>query len=94
MLFRSNAMLSIADEIAAIEGGTQEYETSALHNAPHTAAALLAGSLSATERMSAAFPPSSNPRYKYWPPVGRIDGAYGDRNLTCTCPPIEDMAWG
>jgi glycine dehydrogenase len=42
--------------------------------------------------MDAALPASVNPRFKYWPPVGRIDGAYGDRNLMCTCPPIEDLA--
>lgn len=86
------AMLKIADEIEAIESGHQDYETSALHNAPHTAAALLSSAMDPAARMDAALPQSVNPRFKYWPPVGRIDGAYGDRNLTCTCPPIEDFA--
>jgi len=86
------AMLVIAEEIQAIEDGLQDYETSALHNAPHTAASLLASDLSPEARLQAALPGSVNPRFKYWPPVGRIDGAYGDRNLTCTCPPIESFA--
>ena len=87
-----NAMLVIGEEIAAIESGQVAYEESALHNAPHTAHSLLAGSLNPEKRLEAALPKSVNPRFKYWPPVGRIDGAYGDRNLTCTCPPIESFA--
>jgi glycine dehydrogenase len=87
-----NAMLSIADEIADIESGKQVYETSALHNAPHTALAMISSEQDTSAKMQAALPSGVNPVHKYWPPVGRIDGAFGDRNLTCTCPPIEDLA--
>jgi glycine dehydrogenase len=87
-----DAMLNIAAEISAIENGSQDYETSALHNAPHTAQALLASDTSADAKLLAGLPTGVNPRHKYWPPVGRIDGAYGDRNLTCTCLPIEELA--
>ncbi|MEY3278299.1 MAG: hypothetical protein RLZZ426_785 [Actinomycetota bacterium] len=87
-----NAMLSIADEIADIESGKQVYETSALHNAPHTALAMISSEQDTSAKMQAALPAGVNPVHKYWPPVGRIDGAFGDRNLTCTCPPIEDLA--
>jgi glycine dehydrogenase len=87
-----DAMLAIADEIEAIEKGEVEYEISALHNAPHTAESLLKSEMSAESRLAAGLPRGVDRRSKYWPPVGRIDGAYGDRNLTCTCPPISDFA--
>ena len=59
-----------------------------LRGAPHTAASVL-GELP-YDRELAAFPAGVRPATKYWPPVGRIDGAYGDRNLVCACPPMED----
>jgi glycine dehydrogenase len=43
-------------------------------------------------RQEAAFPPGVDPRAKYWPPVRRIDGAYGDRHLVCACPPVDAYA--
>jgi glycine dehydrogenase len=86
------AMLAIAEEIDSIESGKQEYESSALHNAPHTAQALLLSDMSPEARSAAGLPRGVDAKSKYWPPVGRIDGAYGDRNLTCTCPPIESFA--
>jgi glycine dehydrogenase len=60
-----------------------------LRGAPHTAASVL-GDLG-YDRNQAAFPPGVRPATKYWPPVRRIDGAYGDRNLVCACPPMEDL---
>jgi glycine dehydrogenase len=60
-----------------------------LHGAPHTAASVL-GELP-YDRVRAAFPPGVARATKYWPPVRRIDGAYGDRNLVCSCPPVEEL---
>src|SRR5687768_9915704 len=61
-----------------------------LRGAPHTAASVL-GTLEYDPQL-AAFPPGVDPATKYWPPVRRIDGAFGDRNLVCSCPPVEDLA--
>jgi glycine dehydrogenase len=64
-----------------------------LKNAPHTAAAISADDWSHPyTRQQAAFPASWVRERKFWPPVARIDNAYGDRNLMCVCPPIEDYA--
>ena len=83
-------MISIRNEIRDIEQGQVTLENSPLTSAPHTALSLLASERSVEERLIAGFP--SGAVNKYWPPVGRIDGAYGDRNLTCACPPIEELA--
>jgi glycine dehydrogenase len=85
-----DAMISIRNEIRQVESGEVALEASPLTSAPHTALSLLASNLSVEERLVAGFPRGSI--NKYWPPVGRIDGAYGDRNLTCACPPIEELA--
>ena len=63
-----------------------------LRGAPHTAAACW-GSCR-YDRELAAFPAGVDPATKYWPPVRRIDGAYGDRNLMCSCPPVESFSSG
>lgn len=84
------AMIAIRNEIRDIETGVTALEESPLTSAPHTALSLLASNKSVEERIVAGFP--SGAVNKYWPPVGRIDGAYGDRNLTCACPPIEELA--
>jgi glycine dehydrogenase len=84
------AMISIRNEIREVESGKTLLENSPLTSAPHTALSLLASNRSVEERLLAGFP--SGAINKYWPPVGRIDGAYGDRNLTCACPPIEELA--
>jgi glycine dehydrogenase len=76
------AMISIRREI--------DEAPEVLRGAPHTAAAVV-GELP-YDRTLAAFPPGVARATKYWPPVGRIDGAYGDRNLVCSCPPVEDFA--
>ena len=87
-----NAMIRISEEISEIKDGKVVIEESALRNAPHTSQVLLASELSSTERLKRAFPSGVDPKSKYWPPVSRIDGAFGDRNLVCACPPIEDFA--
>jgi glycine dehydrogenase len=62
-----------------------------LRGAPHTAAAVATDRWDrAYSRDQAAFPSPGLELDKYWPPVGRVDGAYGDRNLMCSCPPVSD----
>lgn len=86
-----DAMINIRHEIDLIEQGESEYESSMLHLAPHTAKNLLDDSVRAYSGSEAAFPAGVDPKSKYWPPVSRIDGAYGDRNLICSCPPVSDF---
>ena len=89
-----SAMQGIASEIHEICQGKVAVEESALHNAPHTASSLLSNDWDRPySREKAAYPAGTNSslmgqRGKYWPTVGRIDGAHGDRNLICTCPPV------
>ncbi len=85
------AMLSIRAEIAAIEGGTMPRDNNALKNSPHTAAAVCGTEWDRPySREQAAFPAPWLRAHKYWPPVARVDNAYGDRNLVCACPPLSD----
>jgi len=86
-----DAMIAIREEIAAVASGDLELDRSALRNAPHTSRDLVADWDRDYTREQAVFPGSTSSRGKYWPPVGRIDGAYGDRNLMCSCPPIESF---
>jgi glycine dehydrogenase len=82
------AMIAIRHEIAKVASGEFDAGDNPLKNAPHTAAMLLAGDWSHPyEREQAAYPVPGDRRFKYWPPVRRIDQAYGDRNLACACPP-------
>ena len=84
------AMLTIREEIAAIERGEVNHATSALAQAPHTAADILVAEWDRPySREQAAYPLASLRHGKYWPPVSRIDGGHGDRNLICACPPPE-----
>jgi glycine dehydrogenase len=84
------AMLAIRHEIDEVAAGTWPLEDSPLRNAPHTAAAVTADEWTHPySRQVAAFPVPALRADKYWPPVRRIDGAYGDRHLVCSCPPIE-----
>ena len=83
------ALLSIREEIRAVEAGEIKAEDSPLHHAPHTVEDLVADWTRAYPREQGCFPAGSFRVDKYWPPVGRVDNAYGDRNLICTCPPIE-----
>ncbi len=84
------AMLAIRHEIDEVAAGTWPLEDSPLRNAPHTAAAVTADEWTHPySRRLAAFPVPRLRADKYWPPVRRIDGAYGDRHLVCSCPPVE-----
>ncbi len=85
-----DALIAIRGEIAAIETGSVDRADNALKHAPHTAEAVSADDWShAYSRQQAAFPAPWLKDYKFWPHVGRIDNPYGDRNLICTCPPME-----
>ena len=83
-----DAMIAIRQEIAEVASGEFDAADNPLKNAPHTAAMLLAGDWAHPyQREQAAYPVPGDRRAKYWPPVRRIDQAYGDRNLACACPP-------
>ncbi len=87
------AMLAIRREIDEVAAGTWPLEDSPLRNAPHTAAAVTADEWTHPyAREVAAFPVPGLRDDKYWPPVRRIDGAYGDRHLVCSCPPVAAFA--
>jgi glycine dehydrogenase len=87
------AMISIRSEIARVESGEWTEDNSPLRHAPHPAADVVEdGWNRAYSRELAAFPVDRLRLSKYWPPVSRIDGAGGDRNLMCACPPMEDYA--
>jgi glycine dehydrogenase len=84
-----DALIAIRGEIASIERGELPRDDNPLHNAPHTAAMVMADDWSHPyTRQQAAFGAPWLTEHKYWPPVGRIDNAYGDRNLVCSCPPM------
>jgi glycine dehydrogenase len=87
-----DAMLAIRAEIDRVAAGEWPADDNPLANAPHTSATLAGDWAHPYTRAEAVFPPGVDPRYKYWPPVRRIDGAYGDRNLVCSCPPPEAFA--
>ncbi|MYJ25412.1 MAG: glycine dehydrogenase (aminomethyl-transferring), partial [Holophagales bacterium] len=85
-----DAMIAIRAEIAAVERGDVEIAESPLRGAPHTAAAISADEWDRSySRRQAAFPAPWNDEHKYWPPVGRVDNAHGDRHLICTCVGME-----
>ena len=83
------AMIAIRGEIEAVARGEVAVEASALRAAPHPAAVVTADVWDRAYARSEAAWPAGVSTAKYWPPVGRIDNAWGDRNLACTCPPIE-----
>jgi glycine dehydrogenase len=85
-----DAMITIRDEIHAVERGEWPLADSPLRHAPHPAADLLVADWPHPyDRDRAAYPRAELREDKYWPPVGRIDNAYGDRNVVCSCPPLE-----
>ena len=86
------AMFAIADEIDAVQRGEWPADDNPLVNAPHTAQCLVAEWAHPYERMHAVYPPGVSTHDKVWPHVRRIDGAYGDRNLVCSCPRPEELA--
>ncbi len=86
------AMLAIRAEIDMVSTGVWPAEDNPLHNAPHTATDVATDDWNHPySRDIAAWPFGPN-RSKYWPPVSRIDGAYGDRNVMCSCPPVDAFA--
>ena len=87
-----SAMLAIRAEAQKVQDGIWPQEDNPLVNSPHTASHLTGEWAHPYSREEAVFPTESQRRSKYWPPVRRIDGVFGDRNLTCTCPPIESFA--
>ena len=85
------AMIKIREEIREIEEGKASKDDNLLKNAPHTAKTLVTDSWTHEyNRSKAAYPVDSLYEDKYWPPVGRVDNVYGDRNLVCSCPSMED----
>ena len=85
-----DALVSIRDEIRRIGLGTLDPKDNPLKNAPHTAAMVTSDEWEhAYTRREAAWPAPSTREWKFWPPVRRVNNAYGDRNLVCACPPIE-----
>ncbi len=88
-----DAMIAIRAEIDEVASGRVPVGDSALRRAPHTAGAVLSeGWDRPYSREAAAFPAAGTREDKYWPPVARIDNAYGDRHLFCSCPPVADLA--
>jgi glycine dehydrogenase len=84
-----DAMIAIREEIRAVEQGRLDKDDNPLKNAPHTALELVGDWHHAYSREQAVYPVASLIEAKYWPPVGRVDNVYGDRNLVCACPSIE-----
>ncbi|HOZ65012.1 MAG TPA: glycine dehydrogenase (aminomethyl-transferring), partial [Burkholderiaceae bacterium] len=88
-----HAMISIRQEIAKVEKGEWPQDNNPLKHAPHTAASLMDEAWSRPySRETGAFPLATLKHVKYWPPVGRVDNVYGDRNLFCSCVPVSDFA--
>ncbi|WP_018634301.1 aminomethyl-transferring glycine dehydrogenase [Neomegalonema perideroedes] len=86
------AMIAIREEIRAVEDGRLPKGDNPLSHAPHSAADLQEGWNRAYSIAQGFFPAGVSPQDKYWPPVNRVDNAHGDRNLICSCPPLEDYA--
>jgi glycine dehydrogenase len=88
-----DALIAIRDEIRMVEEGKMARDDNPLKNAPHTAMAVTASDWAHPySREQAAFPTEATRARKFWPAVGRINNAQGDRHLVCTCPPIEQYA--
>jgi glycine dehydrogenase len=88
-----DAMIAIREEIRLIENGTWPQDDNPLKNAPHTAVSLIASEWTHPySREIGAASSGARTNQKYWPPVGRVDNVYGDRNLFCSCLPISELA--
>ena len=86
-----DAMIAIKNEIDQVAAGQFELDDNPLVGAPHTAAVVSADSWTRNySRSQAAYPLASLRENKYWPPVGRLDHVFGDRNLVCSCPSISE----
>ena len=86
-----DAMIGIREEILAIEQGKSDKEDNPLKNAPHCVDELIEDWHHSYSKKEAFYPNNQTKHQKYWPPVGRVDNVYGDRNLVCTCPSIKDF---
>ena len=87
-----DAMISIREEIEAVAKGKMDRVNNTLKNAPHTARQIASGNWDRPyTREQAAFPAPWTQEHKFWPTVARIDNVYGDRNLFCSCPPVEEF---
>ena len=87
-----DAMISIRKEISDIESGALDKNDNMLKNAPHTAEEMAGDEWAHSySRIRAAYPVKSLKNNKFWPPVGRVDNTYGDRNLICSCPSMDDF---
>lgn len=86
-----DAMIGIRKEILAIEQGKSDKEDNPLKNAPHCVDELIEDWHHSYSKKEAFYPNNQTKHQKYWPPVGRVDNVYGDRNLVCTCPSIKDF---
>jgi len=86
------AMIAIREEIAAVAAGDLDRDDNPLRGAPHSAASIAGEWEHSYSRAQAVFPAGVDPTSKYWPPVRRVDGAYGDRHLVCSCPPVDSYA--
>jgi len=88
-----NAMIAIRGEIAKVESGEWPQDNNPLKHAPHTAASLMGADWDRPySREVGGFPLATLKQVKYWPPVGRVDNVYGDRNLFCACVPMSEYA--
>jgi glycine dehydrogenase len=88
-----NALISIRAEVQRVEMGLADREDNVLKRAPHTAQDVTADTWDhAYSREEAAYPAPWSRAHKFWPSVGRVDNAYGDRNLVCACPPVAEYA--
>jgi glycine dehydrogenase len=88
-----DALIAIRQEMNAVASGTADRDRNVLKGAPHTAQAVISDAWDRPYgREQAAFPAPWTRHHKFWPSVARIDDAYGDRNLFCACPPIDDDA--
>ena len=85
------AMIGIKQEILEVEEGIADKEQNVLKNAPHAVDTLVADWDYPYSKEKAFYPTQSTRDRKYWPPIGRVDNVYGDRNLVCTCPSIKDF---
>ena len=87
-----DAMIAIREEIRQVENGAWPQDNNPLKNAPHTAASLMADDWGRAypREVGGAIKGRVPGSVKYWPPVGRVDNVYGDRNLFCSCVPLED----
>ena len=85
------ALIKIREEINKVEHGEFDKNDNPLKNAPHTHLELTANEWKHKyDRETAAYPSATLKSYKYWPPVARVDNVYGDKNLFCSCPSLED----